>query len=140
MRLIIQKTNGLQQESGPEIANIAEMLYPEMNEDTLFSEEIGRMNVIENDEDYRVEIFIPGFRKSDITIKRYEDATVCVSAEAGREFPEEASADLAEEFGHSIYTCSFRLPDNTDTMELEAYYEDGVLTILAPKMEEEDLD
>lgn len=94
-----------------------------------------RVDLSETDNHYRIELDVPGMTRDDINIS-YQDNQLTVSGERREESTEEDSEYVRVErsFGH--FYRSFRLPKTVDAEDIEAAYNNGVLTIDVPKAEE----
>ena len=91
------------------------------------------VNVSENENEYDVELVVPGFKKEDIKIK-VDDDLLTVSAESKTESKEESKKEYTRrEYSFSAFTRSFHLPDNAKDDSIDAHFEDGVLKIKIPK-------
>lgn len=93
-----------------------------------------RVDVVENDNEYRVQAEIPGVRKEDIQITINGDR-VAISAEVKRE------KDVKNDDGNVIYAereygdlyRAFTLGKEVDETRAQAKYTDGVLVLTLPK-------
>jgi HSP20 family protein len=91
------------------------------------------VNVSENENEYDVELVVPGFKKEDIKIK-VDDDLLTISAESKTESEEEKKREYTRrEYSYSAFTRSFHLPDNAKHDSIDAHFEDGVLKIKIPK-------
>lgn len=106
------------------------------------------MNVIENDDDYKVEIAAPGMNKNDFNIHLDQDNNLVISMEKKTEYKEDNKDDknskkqhgryLRCEFSYSKFQQTLVLPDNVDKDKISAAVNDGVLNIDLPKLKPED--
>lgn len=109
--------------------------------DRFFSESLARtggsvftpkVDVIESDSAYEVQVAVPGLNKEDFKIEINEN-NLTVSGE--RKFTNEKK----EKNFHSIETSygtfsrSFTLPDNADGAKVSAKYNNGILELVIPK-------
>lgn len=78
---------------------------------------------------------LPGIRKEDVRIT-VEDHVLTLSGE--RKFEKDASGEDYHriERAYGAFARSFTLPANVKTDKVEAAFQDGVLTVKLPKMEE----
>lgn len=95
-------------------------------------------NIVENEKDFRVELSAPGFNKTDIKVE-VENDTLVISGEHKEETKEENANYTRKEFNYGSFKRSFSLPENVNTDNVEAKYENGILTITLPKIAEEKL-
>lgn len=95
------------------------------------------INVIEDENAYKVEVAAPGMTKDDFNIHLDEDNELVISMEKKSE-NEQKSKDnkkyLRREFSYSKFQQSLVLPDNVDKEKISASVADGVLTLELPKM------
>lgn len=99
------------------------------------------MNVMENENDYKVEIAAPGMKKEDVNIHLDQDHNLVVSMEKKTENKEDDkkhSRYLRCEFSYSKFQQTLVLPDNVDKEKIHAAVNEGVLTIELPKLKPED--
>jgi HSP20 family protein len=151
MKLLIQKkneTSNLINET--EISNIEEILA-KLNEEftkdlQIISEEeefetdeededieISDLAISETKEGYKIELFLPGFQKEDFTIEIGEDGVLTVNVETDDESYEKDRIDQSLEFANYNISRSFQMPENADIDEIEAHYENDMLTLLISK-------
>lgn len=93
------------------------------------------VNVIETDDDYRIEIAAPGLGKDDFDVT-IEDNSLTISAEVEKEEGESTDKYTRREFNYSSFKRSFNLPDTVNAENISAGYESGILTLTLPKREE----
>ena len=102
------------------------------------------VNVIETDQEYKVEIAAPGLTRDDFKIDINEDNELTVSMEKKVEKNEESEKEgkkhtyLRREFSYSSFRQRMILPDNVNVDNIDAKMENGVLTIDIPKQTEEE--
>lgn len=94
------------------------------------------VNVAETEKEYQVEVFAPGFKKTDFAVD-VEDDMLHIRAESRQEDKEEKKNYTRKEYHYQSFTRSFRLPENTKDDQVAARYEDGVLRITIPKTQVE---
>lgn len=85
-------------------------------------------DIVENDNDYELALEVPGFNKSDFSVK-IENNKLIIS---GEKKTSEKKYNLRETFQGS-FVRTFNLPKNIKTDEINAIYNDGILTIKIPK-------
>lgn len=93
-------------------------------------------NIHENDTSHKIELAIPGLKKEDIKIELKENR-LTISAEVKNETTQEEDKTVRKEFSYQSFKRSFTLPKLVDTEKIEAKHENGLLTVLIPKKEEE---
>ena len=93
------------------------------------------VNIIENKDDYRIEVAAPGLNKADFRIN-IENNVLTISAE--KEEKQEANEErfMRREFNYTSFSRSFTLPEIMDTEKISAKHKDGILNVMIPKKEE----
>ena len=94
------------------------------------------INVIENENDYKVEVAAPGMTKEDFNVHLGEDNELVITMEKKNETKEEDKENkkyLRREFSYSKFEQAFVLPDDVEKDKISANVTDGVLTIELPK-------
>jgi HSP20 family protein len=87
------------------------------------------VNAYENSESYVLEVSAPGYTKEAFEVS-YNNNTLTVRAQVERN---ERTNYSYREFNYGSFTREFQLPNNVDTTETRAKYDNGILTILLPK-------
>lgn len=96
-----------------------------------------KVNIVEHEGQFELQLALPGMRKEDFQIDLQED-TLTIRGEQRQECdcPSEAKGEyLRREFGLYSFSRSFSLPDTVDTEGVKASYTDGVLRVELPKRE-----
>lgn len=93
------------------------------------------INIIETDNDYKVEIAAPGLTKDDFSVKIDADNQLIVSMEKKHESKDEDKKGkyLRREFSYTQFQQIMVLPENIEKDKIDAKVENGVLTIDIPK-------
>ncbi len=103
------------------------------------------VNIIESDENYTLELSVPGWNKGDFDIN-LEDKFLTISANITKEVNEDGETEkepttrpnyLKREFRNRSFSRTFTLSEQADTDAIDATYENGILTIHIAKLEEE---
>lgn len=92
-------------------------------------------DLLETDEDFQLRLDVPGMSKEDIDIN-LQNGTLTVSGERTSERTDEGDDYVRVERAFGNLHRTFTLPDAVDHENIEATYEDGVLSIHVPKTEE----
>jgi HSP20 family protein len=95
------------------------------------------VNVKDTDDEYVVEMAVPGLKKSDFDIN-LDNQLLSISAETSTETNEgnDNGNYTRREFGYSSFKRSFSLPDSVETDKISAKYDEGILKVVLPKREE----
>jgi HSP20 family protein len=91
-------------------------------------------NIIESKFDFRIELAVPGFEKSDFKID-LDKKMLTISLHKNVDKNEEEKCNYTE-FNYNQFTRSFQLSDKVDTEKINAIYKNGLLQIILPKKEE----
>ena len=99
------------------------------------------INVIESDNDYKIEVAAPGMTKDDFKVKLDEDNNLVISMEKKNETKEGGNNKhyLRREFSYSQFEQTMVLPENVIKDRIEAKVENGVLNVSLPKMRPEEI-
>jgi len=88
-------------------------------------------NITETEDEYKIELAVPGIEKEDFQISINNDNELVVSAEKKTEKEEKDKKEkfLRREFGYTQFKQTMLLPDNVDRNKIEAKNKHGILTI-----------
>ena len=93
-----------------------------------------RVDVTENDEQFTLELDLPGIDKKDVKIN-YTDEVLSISGERRVEKFDDVKKQYVERSFGKFYR-RFSFPGHVNTDAMNAKYNDGVLTVTVPKAEE----
>jgi HSP20 family protein len=94
------------------------------------------VNVLENDNEYVIELAAPGMKKEDFKINLDENV-LTISSEWKEQKEEKKGQYSRREFSYQSFQRSFTLPEyRVEREKVAAKYNDGILTIVIPKREE----
>ena len=97
---------------------------------------IPAVNVLETDDEYKIELAAPGMEKKDFDIQLDNDV-LTISSEKKNEKKEEEETYFRREFSYQSFQRRFTLPSQeVDEGKIEARYADGILHLRIPKREE----
>lgn len=98
------------------------------------------VNILESDKDYTVEIAAPGVTKNDFVVSLGNDNELNISLEKKTENKEgkKEGKYLRRDFSYTQFNQTMVLPDNVDKNKIEAEVKDGVLSIVIPKIGEDE--
>ena len=93
------------------------------------------VNIIEDENEYKVEVAAPGMTKEDFKVHINEDNELIISMEKKTENKEEEKKGtyLRREFSYTQFQQSLLLPDNVEREKISAKVENGVMCIEIPK-------
>ncbi len=94
-----------------------------------------KTNIIEKDDQYLIELSVPGYQKEDFDIK-VDKKTLIVSNSTQNEKETNENGYLLKEFSKNSFSKSFSLSDTIDIDKISAQCHDGILSIAMPKRDE----
>lgn len=95
------------------------------------------VNIAETENDYCIELAVPGMNKSDFKIN-LDKNVLSVAAETKSENAEsrEDKKYNRREYSYNSFVRTFTLPDSADYARISAEYVDGILKVSVAKKEE----
>ena len=93
------------------------------------------VNVVESEDNFKLEVAAPGLNKEDFKISVEKDQLL-VSASKEEKKEEETEKYTRREFNFTSFKRSFYLPETVNAEAIGANYENGILTLTLPKKEE----
>lgn len=100
-----------------------------------FTNKVPAVNIKENELKFKVEVYAPGLIKEDFKVE-ISQKTLTVSSEKQSNTQEGNEHYATKEFSFSSFCRKFNLPDSVNIDEIQANYDNGILTISLPKREE----
>jgi HSP20 family protein len=93
------------------------------------------VNVKETESAYEVELAAPGYERSDFNIE-VEKGVMAISVKKEQEISEDKGANYKRrEFRATSFKRTFELPEHVNADEVQAKYNNGILSVLLPKSE-----
>lgn len=89
-----------------------------------------RMDVTENENNYIIQIELPGVPKSDVSVNVNDELLMTISGEKKRN---EQSNLLRSERVYGSFKRTLQLPENADVEKIKATYNQGVLELTIEK-------
>jgi HSP20 family protein len=96
---------------------------------------IPAVNIVENKDEYRIDVAAPGLNKEDFKI-HLENNVLNVSSEKEEKREEKEEWIMRKEFSYASFNRSFTLPMTVNSEKIKATHKDGILQIVIPKKEE----
>lgn len=93
------------------------------------------VNIIESKDDYQLEFNVPGRNKEDFKIT-VDKNILTVSFEKKEESKDENKQFIKREFVFQSFKRSFTLDEKINADDINAKYENGILSLTLPKIEE----
>ena len=92
-----------------------------------------KVNIIETDESFLIELAAPGLQKEDFQL-RLEERNLHIKVE--KETEGDAPAYNRREFNFNKFERRFGLPKTVNTEGINAQYVNGILSVVLPKIDE----
>ena len=94
------------------------------------------VNVMEDDQKYRLELAAPGLTKDDFKVHINKDGNLVIEVEKKCECQEEKKGKyIRKEFSCSKFHQTLILPENVNRDEINAAAENGILFVELPKVQ-----
>ena len=101
-----------------------------------FNNTFPAVNTIEKENQYLLEIAVPGMEKKDFEIE-IENDLISVSSISKKEIEVKSGFNYnRQEFNFNSFHRTFSLPKEVDQSKIKAIYTNGILTITLPKLKE----
>lgn len=112
-------------------------LFDEMFEDPFFSKssKLMKTDIKENENDYTIEVDLPGYSKEDIQIT-VDDGYLTVSANTSKEDDDTSSKYVKRERYYGECSRSFYVGNDVETEDVKASFRNGILKLEVPKKED----
>lgn len=91
-----------------------------------------KVNTVENENDFRIDVYYPGIKKQDFKINVEKNIMTIGYAESEKK-EEDGERFHFREFSKREFNRRFSLPEDIVKDEIKAAYEDGVLKVVIPK-------
>lgn len=98
------------------------------------------INVKETVDSYIVEMAAPGMKKENFKVHVDEDANLVVKLEGPKPTADTARREhyLRRDFSYADFEQTLLLPDDVDRTKIGASVADGILTVVLPKLRQEE--
>lgn len=93
-------------------------------------------NILESNDDFRIELALPGMQKSDFKVELDNQVLTITSDVPQREKGTENFDFVQREFNFHSFSRSFQMPETIEPEKIDARYQNGLLTVFLPKKEE----
>ncbi|MFT4758472.1 MAG: HSP20 family protein [Paraglaciecola sp.] len=103
--------------------------------DVNFSTTSPSINIVESENEYKIELAAPGLGKSDFSLNLDQDL-LTIEAKIEDKKEETKEKYVKREFNFTSFKRTFTLPDTVNANNINAIYEKGVLSVVLPKKEE----
>ena len=98
------------------------------------------VNVKEDENAYTMEVAAPGIKKEFCRVHINDDGNLSIAIENKMEHKEENKKQhyLRREFSYTNYQQNYSLPEDVDKEQISAKVDNGILTVVLPKMKKEE--
>jgi len=93
------------------------------------------VNISETNDNFKIDVAAPGLGKDNFKIQVDNDV-LSISGNRKEEKNEGNTRYTRREFSYGSFKRSFNLPENVEADKVNAYFENGVLSLSIPKKEE----
>jgi HSP20 family protein len=93
------------------------------------------VNITETEKDYQVSLAVPGMKKEDFKID-IEANILTISAEQEENIEEKEKRFTRKEYSYTSFSRSFTLPEEVNKENIQAKYDNGVLSLSLPLKDE----
>ncbi|MCK4925421.1 MAG: Hsp20/alpha crystallin family protein [Spirochaetes bacterium] len=90
------------------------------------------VDVREDDDNYLVEVELPGLSEKDVEVK-VENGVLTIASRKDESREEKDEGYIRKERRHYSFSRSFSLPDNVDGEKITANFKNGLLDVAVPK-------
>lgn len=97
--------------------------------------QVPSVNISETDTAFEVALAAPGKTRKDFNVE-LDDHVLTISSESTHKDESKTAQYTRREFAYDSFQRSFRLPDTVDTTGIKAKYDNGILHISLPKLQE----
>lgn len=130
--MTLVKFNNRTRNTAPYFNNVFDSLFSEALNKNLTVNKVPGVNILETEQDYKIELAAPGLIKEDFQINLKKD-TLSVWVEK-KEIESEVKKDYTrKEFEYSSFARSFVLPESVNADSITAEYLNGILNITIGK-------
>jgi HSP20 family protein len=119
----------------PYISDIFNDMFDNMITPDFRRSTVPGVNIVETDENYKLQLAAPGLAKEDFKIN-VENDVLTISAEKKSESSETKEKFTRKEFYYGSFFRSFTLPEMVAVENISASYENGIMVVVLPKKEE----
>lgn len=93
------------------------------------------VDISTTEKEYTIEMEMPGVNEGDVRIDVSRDGQLCVCGEKRQENEHQDKSFVRVERSYGSFSRTLALPEDVDIEQIEAHFNNGILTITAPRME-----
>jgi len=99
---------------------------------SLSGNDFGKVNVIDNKDNYQLEVSLPGVEKDSVDVY-IKDNMLTIKSKAETESKAENKNYIRREFKYNEFERSFTLPEDIEDEDINASFNNGILTVTLNK-------
>lgn len=115
--------------------SLVDSVFPAVYNNKTASTSTPATNIYENENNYQVEMNVPGRLKEDFKIA-VENDLLTISYERPGQPTNEERKTIRREFSFPSFKRTFSLDESIDVENISAQYENGILSLTLPKKEQ----
>jgi HSP20 family protein len=96
------------------------------------------VDIVEDEKQFEVHVALPGFKKENIQVEFSRNQLSIVGERQELKTDDSIKLHRVESF-QGKFQRTFNIPDNVDRSQINARYQDGILTVVIPKHAESNL-
>ena len=108
-----------------------EPFFNDWNGDRFWFSKVPPVNIIEKDNEYWIEMAVPGMTKNDFHVT-CENGLLTITAEKEERKEEKDKDYTRREYNYNTFSRTFTLPDYVKSEQVKAQYENGMLRMTLP--------
>lgn len=117
----------------PAFPNLSDFFGEDWLNSKFYSENwLPAINVIDNENNYEIEVAAPGLKKEDFNVD-VANGILTISGKSEKEKEEKNKNYTRKEFNFNSFSNAFTLPENVDAEKINARYDNGVLHLTLNK-------
>jgi|TARA_Y100000310_G_C20217670_1_gene594279 HSP20 family protein len=115
------------------LGNMFPAFATDVGEDFFVKGSYPKVNVVNNEANLTIEAAIPGLTKEDVSVEIAE-GVLTIQGSSNQRTDVENSQYVKREIKRSAFQRSFRLGENLDENNVTGQYDNGILTLIIPKI------
>jgi HSP20 family protein len=94
------------------------------------------VNIVETNDDFEIEVASPGYNKEDFRVELQQNQLKISSSKNQNNQQNDQVKYTKREFDYGNWERVFTLPNTVQADNIQAHYENGILSLVIPKKEE----
>lgn len=118
-----------------EIDRMVDRFYGDRVDENALKTLMPSADIVERDGDFNITIELPGVDKKDVRIS-VQNNVLTVKGEKRKQNEKKGENYHRVERSYGLFQRSFTLPSSVDSEKIDAAYDNGILSVSIPKLEE----